>query len=372
MHFNPTNPVLAYFSKMLASAILPRIDSAVEASVQKFAQPEMLMPNADSRRYGWTHYGIFFPKLPQPHGYSHVMTLLGATGTVMFDNDYLIKTNPRDTATLFTSTAAENAYLYRAYSMANECAIEPNGHLVAFGQELVLRGSYPDYRVTVIYEDFTLDMSIHCTDTVSWFVRNIAYDHLSLLATCEGSITYRGNTVPVEKTMCTFEYARCVSPHQLRKRQLPDTWKLPADFFTYQIINLDEDQQILLTKVSVLGVVGFKGIHIRSLSGAASVYVEDVAFEVIELEPEKRVAPDGRTMWLPTRFRWVANEANETVLDISCAVASPWRFGHGRGYTATYDFTGEVWGRSYTGQGYIEYVNCESEAQKPDRGDEDE
>lgn len=352
----PTHPVLAKAAELLVQHALPWIDHAVTASREPFTTPNMLRPNVDSKRYGWMHYGIFFPRLPAPHRYSHVMTLLGATGTTIFDNDHWVTTRARDTATLLTSTAANGAYCYQGYSMANDCQISADGAHIGFGRELQITGSYPDFDVRVNYADVQFQARIHCTDRVSWFVKNFAYEHLSLLATCEGQIRQGEQVTPIAKTLCTFEYARSITPQMLVEKPLPAAWKLPADFFTYQIINLDDDVQLLLTEVRAQGQTAFKGMHVRSLSGRQEVFVEDVRFEVSA--HTTLTDPLGRSMRVPERLRWTVIENGRARLKINGHIASPWRFGHGRGYAACYDFDGEFEGQPVTGQGYIEYVDC--------------
>jgi hypothetical protein len=193
---------------------------------------------------------------------------------------------------------------------------------------------------------------------VSWFVRNVAYDHFSLLAFCSGTLTRNGQTLEIQDHPCTFEYARSASPYALTRRVIPDAWKLPADFFTYQIINLTDDIQLLLTDVSSLGRPLFKGMHVRNRSGAAAIHVDDVSLEVLEYQPQPAQAPDGKTMRLPLRFRWRVGSAEGEELDIECRIVSPWRFGLGRGYTASYAFEGRYQGQPCSGDGYIEYIDC--------------
>ncbi|AXQ28158.1 hypothetical protein D0B54_05480 [Solimonas sp. K1W22B-7] len=354
-----TNAAMSWLSRFVTGVVLPLLDSAVEASGKPFRQPEMMRPNTGSKRYGMTHFGVFLPGLPAPHKYCNIMTMLGTPGAVMFDNDYLIRGHPRDTATFLSSTAADSAHHYRAYSIARECQTREDGSLVAFGDDLEISGVYPRYQVRVAYGDFRLDITVECTDTVSWFVRNAVYDHLSLLARCSGEITHAGKTTPID-SLCTFEYARSASPHVLIDRVLPERWKLPADFFTYQIINLDESTQLLLTDVRALGKTGFKGVHVRALKGDAEVYVRDVIFQVTEYQDDLAIAPDGRTMRLPKTFSWSVREGGEPVLDIRCTIDSPWRFGHGRGYVACYRFEGQFRQRAHAGAGYIEYIDCET------------
>lgn len=349
---------MSLLSRIVADGVLPRIDSAVAASVEPFTVPEIMRPDGGSKRYGMVHYGIFIPGLPEPFRYCNIMTLLGATGTLMMDNDYLLCDPPSDTATFLCSTAEGDDHHYQAYSIANDCQREEGDVLVAFGEHLTISGRFPDYQVEVAYEDFRLSLAIRCTDTVSWFVRNAAYDHFSLLAFCTGTLTRNGQTLDVQDHPCTFEYARSVSPYALTRHVIPDAWKLPADFFTYQIINLTDDTQLLLTDVRSLGRTLFKGMHVRSRSGDAAIHVDDVSLEVLEYQPKLEQSPDGKTMRLPLRFRWRVRSAEGEVLDIECRIASPWRFGHGRGYTASYAFEGRYQGQPCSGDGYIEYIDC--------------
>ncbi|WP_407640790.1 DUF6670 family protein [Aquirhabdus parva] len=44
---------------------------------------------------------------------------------------------------------------------------------------------------------------------------------------------------------------------------------------------------------------------------------------------------------------------------MNCTIDAEWRYGHGRGYASCYRFTGEFNGKSFDGQGYIEYIDCE-------------
>lgn len=360
-----SNRVMSLASQLIVGTLLPRIDNAVEESVRPFHQPDMLRPNTHSKRYGWTHYGIFLPGLPAPFRYCNLMTLLGQTGTVMFDNDHLVTGKPRDTATVLSSTAAGATHLYRAYSIRDECETRADGSLVRFGDNLEIRGRYPCYEVTAAYDDFRLEIVVECTSTASWFVRNAVYDHLSLLSTCSGTLTQAGQTLRLEKMLCTFEYARCASPHTLMNSLLPEAWKLPADFFTYQILNLDASTQLLLTDVRALGHTAFKGMHERGLDGRADVHVEDVAFTVLDYQAEPAIAPDGRSMRLPRVFAWTVRAGGEVLLDIRCTVDAPWRWGHGRGYVGAYRYAGKYRGRSVAGSAYIEYVDCEQPGPTP-------
>ncbi|WP_231748278.1 DUF6670 family protein [Burkholderia sp. ABCPW 14] len=350
---------MSALARIVVAALLPKIDRAADASTRPFGAPDMLVPHVREKRYGLTHYGVFFPSLPEPHRYCNVMTLLGATGSLAFDNDYLVDGDPRDVATVLSSTAADDAHHYRAYSIGRECVVQRADTVVAFGDDLTIAGAYPRYTVKADYAHFGMDVAIDCTDIVSWFVHNVAYDHLSLLAKCSGTIRHGDRTTPID-TLCTFEYARMTTPQAWFAQPLSERWKLPLDFFTYQIVNLDDGVQLLLTEVRVLGEKAFKGVHLRALDGTAEIHERGVAFVIDEYRQELATSPDGKRMRLPHRLSWTARDgAGRPWLDLHGTIDSPWRFGHGRGYVASYRFEGSVKGRAHSGRGYIEYVDCE-------------
>lgn len=348
----PSSPAMTALGHVITGAVWPRIDDAVGASRRPFDRPQIIHPQHHSRFYGSTHYGLFFPLLPEPHRYLNVMTLLGQTGSRCFDNDYLIPAGgrPRQIATLLTSTAAPDVHLYRAYSMPEECELDDD--LVRFGDDLAITGRWPDYRVRVTHGELALDVRVRATDTVSWFVRNPVYDHLSLLSHYDGTLTWRGSTSAVTG-LCTFEYARTFTAHSVFPGAVSPRWKLPIDFFTYQIVNLDERTQLLLTDVRTSGRSTFKALHVRTTDGRADIDT-DAEFTVTEYAPEPAVGPDGHRMRLPRRLAWTVGDT----LRLDGEIDTPWRYGHGKGYVGGYRFTGEYEGRSVSGRGYVEYVDC--------------
>lgn len=98
-------------------------------------------------------------------------------------------------------------------------------------------------------------------------MRTPVYDHLSLLATYRGTVNDGAERVEVDG-LCTVEYARCVTPQALFRRPVSPRWKLPVDFFTHHVINLDERTQLLLTDVRAAGAYSFEGaFRSRAVSG---------------------------------------------------------------------------------------------------------
>lgn len=316
-----------------------------------------MRPHVDSRTWAWTHYGVFVPRLPAPYRYLNTMTFVGATGTVCFDNDYLAAPDARRTATVLSSTAADGHHHYRAYDTREDCAFAADGSRLAWGGDLVIEADHPGYRLRSGYGRFGADLEITATSQVSWFVRTPFYDHLSLLATCRGTVTDGGETVDVGG-LCTVEYARSVSPQALSRTPVPPRWKLPVDFFTYHVIDLDERTQLLLTDVRAAGATACKLAHLRVLDGETTVY-QEVSFEVTpRAEPE--IDPVGRAMRVPRGFRWTVRDGAEEIAVLDGTVDTPLRYGHGRGYVGAYSFKGTFRGGPVSGTAYFEWIDCES------------
>lgn len=351
-----TNPAVAAAARLLLNRVAPRLDSRVPASTRPFDKPFDLLPHTRSRTWAWTHYGVFVPQLPAPYRYLNTMTFIGATGTQCFDNDHLAAPDARDTATVLSATAHGPGHHYRAYDTSTDCGLADDGSRLAWGDDLVITADHPRYTVTGRYAHLSVDLDITATDQVSWFVRTPVYGHFSLLATFTGAITDdRGRTEV--GGLCTVEYARCASPQALTSKPLPERYKLPADFFTYQIVNLDERTQLLLTDVRAAGATAARLAHLRTLDGAAEVF-EDVAFEVLAYQDEPAVDPWGRRMRVPTRMRWTVRDGGAEVVALDAEVDSPLRHGHGRGYVAAYTYTGRWRGEPVAGTGYLEWVDC--------------
>lgn len=85
-------------------------------------------------------------------------------------------------------------------------------------------------------------------------------------------------------------------------------------FFTYQIINLNEATQLLLTKADIAGQTAAYTLHIRHLDQPAKIYT-DVSFDIISHQVDDFVSPSGQKMRLPKYFSWIArNDAKANYL----------------------------------------------------------
>ncbi|MUM15533.1 hypothetical protein FZI91_08795 [Mycobacterium sp. CBMA271] len=339
-------------SRVLLEGLAPRVDKRLPNSTLPFDRASMMLPHDDSRLWSWTHYGVFLPDLPAPWRYLNTMTFIGPTGVRCFDNGVVASADCRRNATVLSSTAYADQHHYAAYDIDNDCEFSTDGRRLRWGTNLTIENDFPTFTVTGRYESFGVHLQLDVQPQASWFVDSPIYQHVSLLAPYSGSIEDANGTTKISGTG-TVEYAKCVSPQSFTSRVLPPSAKLPVDFFTYQIINIAEDVQLLLTDVRALGVTACKLAYIRTAGKRAEVY-SDVRFDVLEWA-ESQVDRAGRAMRMPARMRWTIADVAELV----ATVDSPPRYGHGNGYVGAYTYTGRWKDESITGSGYFEWVDTE-------------
>ncbi len=332
------------------SALMNVLDTGQQASTRPFSEPHIMVPNVDSGRYGWTHYGVMIPDLPEPHRFLSVMSLIGATGSLAFDTDFALVDEPRRNASVVAGTAASHPAHFGNYSTARDFVSRPDGSLIQFGKELTLSGRYPDYRLTGRFGSVEMDLELTNTDKVTWFIRNPVYKHLSLLTEYRGRFTTGVGGEEVAG-LCAFEYGACPSPYQLRSTPLPTALKAPLDLFVYQIINLGPDDQVLLAHHRIGGrpfitTADHRGrtSYGRSLSGPE--------FRVEEYRATPEDTPYGIPMRLPSVTRFTACD-----LDVRAEMDTPFTFGLGSGFVTGFRHETTWRGRKVTGRGYMEYID---------------
>lgn len=335
--------------------VLALVDGADRQQGRPFSTPESLVPHADSRRYGWSHFGVMIPDLPAPHRYFSIMSVIGTPGAQVFDVDHALVDSPRGNATVVSGTAATHPRHFAGYSIARDCDMSENGGRVRFGREVEITGCYPDYRVQARWDDFALDIRLTCSDNVTWFVHNPLYKHLSLLSRYEGGVRLGGAAQDIAG-LCTFEHAAAPSPYLLRDRPLPFRRKLPLDFFTYQIINFPDGEQLLLVQAMLLGRPLITAAYRRS-QHSRSRTLRDVSFAVLAWQDEPARAPDGVLMRLPRVFRWLVRDQGREVLTLTGTVDTEMTYGLGSGYVGGYRYEGWRDGRPVRGPGYIEFID---------------
>lgn len=348
-------PVLKPAIQLLVKHAYPWLDGTPAQDGKAFPEHYPLRPYHHARHIGWTHYGVMIPDLPAPHQFFSIMSVIGTPGALAFDVDHALRASPRHNATAVMGTTATHPQQFQGYSIARDCQFSEDGSHIQFGQHIIISGQYPDYRVIAKTQDFELDIQITNTDKVSWFVKTPVYDHLSLLSTYQGSVIYQGKRQQIAG-LCTFEYAACISPYLLRDKPLPTPLKVPLDFFTYQIINLDEHTQLLLNDTRLNNVRIVSKAFLRSLNQYNQSYAAE--FEVLSYQEQPAIAPDGIATRLPHTFCWLVKDTQgEIILTINATVDTPFTYGLGTGYVGAYHYQGNYHDKPIQGRGYIEYID---------------
>lgn len=335
----------------LARRLAATINRTDDVNGVPFASPVAMTPRVHERRYSWVHYGVMAPGLPEPHRQFGVMAILGTSGARCFDNDHAITTTPRDTAYVVSGTAVESSF--RTYSMRDACALATDGSRLAFGaDELVFEGRVPSVRVRRA-GSAPVDLQLEVTDKVAYFSRiSGVYDHWSLLASYRGTV----GDDPIGG-LCTYEYARGMGPYSLARRVVPAVVKTPIAAFTYQVMNLSDREQLLLT---VAGPSWKRPLHEgaweRSLDDHGAMH-RDARLTVHRHRPEPLLTPDGRSMRLPSTWAWkVLDDDGAVLAELRFRARDDWAYGLGAGYVGSAAFEGTVRGRRVEGGAYIEWV----------------
>lgn len=331
-------------------AAMAVLDDAETASARPFAEPDILVPNVDSKRFGWTHYGVMIPDLPEPHRFFSAMSLIGATGSLAFDNDCALVDAPRRNASVVVGTAASYPAHFGNYSTRRDFVSTPDGSLVQFGDDLTITGRYPRYRLSGRFGGVEVDLELTNTDRVTWFVRNPVYQHLSLLTEYRGHFATESGRQDVAG-LCAFEYGACPSPYQVRSTPLPSSLKAPLDLFVYQIINLPPDDQVLLSH----HCIGGKPFITTALHRGRHGYGRSLGpteFRVERYRPTPQDTPYGIAMRLPAVTRFTAPG-----LDVSAEMDTTFTFGLGSGFVTGFRHETTWRGERITGRGYLEYID---------------
>jgi len=331
-------------------------DTADRSDGKPFSEPDILRPHVDSRRFGWVHYGVMIPDLPEPHRFFSMMSLIGATGSLAFDNDDALVAPPRRNASVVAGTAASHPAHVGNYAIGDDFVSSPDGSLVRFGDDLTLTGRYPHYELVGRLGEVDVALTLTNTGTVSWFFRSPVYKHFGLLTEYAGTFTHGRTSVSTEG-LCSFEYGAMPSPYLARSTPLPPAAKAPLDQFVYQIVDLDPDTQILLSRYGIGGAPFMTTAILRTREGAGRRFA-DVDFEVLEVRPDPEPTPYGVPMPVPQRTRFlVRDDSGRPWLDLEADMDTPFTYGLGTGFVTGFAFSATWRGETISGRGYCEYID---------------
>lgn len=303
-------------------------------------------------RRGCVHYGIMIPDLPAPHQFLATMTVIGSAGFRAWDDDNAWQGPPRSTVTVSHGTAATTDDPFTALNLA-DCDLADDGSLLRFGDALTISGIYPHYRLDSRRPGFEVDLDLTATGEITWFAKSPLYEHMSLLTRYEGTITHQGTPMQVSG-LGTYEWGSGITPHNVLPRPLPARWKIPIDFFTYQVIDLDADTQLLLVGVGAVHEPMLVSAYLRTAGSGVERLGTSVRFQVLEHQNEPLTGHDGKAMAVPATFAWTIHDGARTLLELTGTVDTHLLYA-AMGNIGGYRYQGRFDGRDISGRGYMEY-----------------
>lgn len=355
----PVRPLAGALGAALELVAIPafaRLSNAKSAKPHALPDPPLFRPLGARRRYGVVHYNVVIPDLPEPHRFFACMVIMGQAGIRVFDADHAVVGTPRDTATVATGTGATAPESFRSHSISRDCELHDDGSLLKFGEQLEIRGSFPNFTVEARAPQFALDVELACTDEITWFMRSPLYEHVGIPARYSGSLRWRGKRRQVSG-LCSFEHAQAVTATSLLGRPVPARLKLPVGLFVYQVLKLDEDTLLLLTYILAAGRPLLASAFVKEIDGEQSCWFDEVECELLEPRGEPLVAPDGRRTSLPAAYRWSFGDPERDGLALELTPDTPSIYGVGSGWMGGASYEGRFRGADIAGTAYYEHVD---------------
>lgn len=311
-----------------------------------------------SKYFKSTHYGIMIPDLPEPHRYLSCAAVIGDIGAPITHVPMSQTQNlPHETATLVHGTALSTPQnSYAIFNIEQDLKIQQQPFSIEFADHTKLWEDQGIYFLKTQRADLEVDLRLEPTPAITWFSHSKLYQHFSVLMQYQGYVSHHNKKVMVQG-LCTLEHWKSIAQSSLMPKHLLAKYPLiPLTSFTYQVINLDHEQQLVLAFICFAGQPAYTAISYRNIQGT-SVQYDSAVFELTTLQPEPLITPDGYAMYVPQQFTWIAYHAGEKVLQINAEVDTPYCYGLAAGYVGAYQWQGVFEHKQMHGRGYIEFID---------------
>jgi len=342
---------------------IAKVSSTLFGAVKPERQQQLpreyeLSPHVSYKRYGSTHYGVMIPDLPEPFRYLSWASVIGYVGFTITDMEYQMSSRGKgDTASLVHGTALSTTQeAYKTYSVQDDIKFTQNPFAVNFDDQSILYEDGDEYFLVTNREDLQVEIRLKPTKAISWFAHGAIYKHFSVLMEYEGTLFQKGERTKIQG-LCTLESWKAIATSMLKNKWLVDHVQLPVKIFTYQVINIDSEQQLLLAMICYESQPILTSVYYRHVDGTSIQYNGDIVFEVTKTKEDKELTPDGYKMQVPDQFRWIAYHNNKKMLEINASVDTPYCFGLAAGYVTSYAWEGEFDSLKMKGRGYMEYID---------------
>lgn len=306
--------------------------------------------HAQKGRYKLIHQGLIIPNLPAPLHYLNFISVMGQPNIPILRNESAIQTTALDTVSLISSVSPHMVGQLNSYSIKNECNFRTQ--YFQFAEREIISGHFPQFRIQREDNELSFDLSIHTSDIISYFtkLRMGMADHWSILCQCEGEVIYKKQKIKIQQMGC-FEYARSIQFAYL-----------PLAFFTYQVMNLANNRQLLLAQIrNPFNRILQSRLYLRDAqTGQTEMFDQNVHFKVHRVYPKVQT-PNGKSMYLPREFEWSYIGKDGTSIFVQAQSRGDFKFGLAAGYVGSFKYQIKINNHEETGEsGYCEYVDCRS------------
>ncbi|MCH7293709.1 MULTISPECIES: DUF6670 family protein [Acinetobacter] len=345
------NSKLAKFSGSLLGAVTPKKQSTLPKAFE-------LSPHIDYKRYGSTHYGIMVPDLPEPYRYLSWASVIGYVGFPITDSEYQMSIRGKgDTASLVHGTALSSTEeAFKTYSIVDDIQFSEKPFSVIFNNETSLTEIDNGFLLTTKREDLQIEIHLVPTGAITWFAYGSLYKHFSVLMKYEGRMIQNDESIEVNG-LCTLESWKAIATSMLKNQTLVNAIQIPVKIFSYQVINLDDEQQLVLAFICYEDQPILTSVYYRHIDGTSIQFNGDIRFEVTKNKVEPQITPDGYSMYVPETFEWIAYHDNLKILEIRAEVDTAYCYGLAAGYVSSYKWQGMFQGKDLIGRGYLEYID---------------
>jgi len=303
-------------------------------------------------KYKIIHQKLVIANLPAPLHYINFFSFIGQPNSPVFGNSSEISTTALDTATVLVSTSPNMVGQLSAYSIKNECQfkLNENGQVdFQFGQKEQLYGTFPNFIIQRQDDELSLDLKITTTPFISHFIHlKFGFaEHWSLFAQCKGQIEYKKQKYEIQQN-AAFEYARLVNfPY------------LPYAFYTYQLIQVTEELQLICTHTrDQFNNLMHSRIYMRDIGrNQINMFDRYVYFNIHRVFPKIQTA-NQQQMYLPREFEWRYQDEDINI-NIQAQSRGDYKFGLAAGYVGSFSYQIQLNEKCYQGEsGYCEYIDC--------------
>ncbi|MCH7336656.1 DUF6670 family protein [Acinetobacter sp. NIPH 2699] len=339
----------------ISGVILGAVQPEKQASLPRVYE---LSPHTNYKYYASTHYGVMIPDLPEPYRYLSWASVIGYVGFPITDSEFKMSVDGKgDTASLVHGTALSSTEeAFNTYSIKNDIKFSSEPFAINFANQTSMYEEGEGYTLVTNREDLQLQLRLVPTQAMTWFAYSAFYKHFSTLMHYKGFLVQQGKRTEIQG-ICTLESWKAVATSMLKNQWLVNHFQIPVKIFSYQVINIDQEQQLLLAFICYEDQPVITAVYYRHINGTSIQYNGEIHFEVTKLKHEPQLTPDAYHMDVPDTFRWTAYHNQKLILDINGQVDTPYCYGLAAGFVSSYAWRGVFNGKTLNGRGYLEYID---------------